>query len=113
MAGSDTEVFVARDKNGQAVGMGALKSHGENTGEIKRMFTIEKVRGQKVGRLLVEAIIERARLVKMKHLVLETGFGDGYAGAHRLYQRCGFISCGPVLDYEDTGSSAFFEMNLN
>ena len=44
MADSDTTLFVARDENGQAVGMGALKAHGPALGEVKRMFTVPEVR---------------------------------------------------------------------
>jgi len=112
MAITDTRLFVARDDFGKALGMGALKSHANNIGEVKRMFTIKEARGQRVGSLLLGQIILRAEKSGMKKLVLETGFGDGYVGAHRLYQRCGFNICGPVLDYEDTGSSAFFEMEI-
>jgi len=113
MGQSDTVVFVARVKNGDAVGMAALKTHKDQIGEVKRMFTIEKVRGQRVGAKLLNSVILMAQQMDMKKLVLETGFGNGYADAHRLYKRAGFKECGPVLDYEDTGSSAFFEMDLN
>ena len=40
MADSDTTLFVARDENGKAVGMGALKMHGPDLGEVKRMYTV-------------------------------------------------------------------------
>ncbi|MCF6327243.1 MAG: GNAT family N-acetyltransferase [Devosiaceae bacterium] len=113
MARSDTKVFVARNMDKNAIGMAALKIHKGHMGEVKRMFTIEKVRGQRVGVKLLSSVILQAQRLDIKKLVLETGFGAGYADAHRLYQRAGFIECGPVLDYEDTGSSAFFEMDLN
>ena len=40
MAGPDTQVFVARDETGKAVGMGALKQLDKTTGELKRMYTV-------------------------------------------------------------------------
>ncbi len=112
MGQSDTKVFVARDMDKNAIGMAALKTHKSHIGEVKRMYTIEKVRGQRVGAKLLSSVILQAQQMDMKKLVLETGFGSGYADAHRLYHRAGFKECGPVLDYEDTGSSAFFEMEL-
>ncbi|RUT32929.1 N-acetyltransferase [Arsenicitalea aurantiaca] len=112
MAGADTTVFVARNEDGVALGIGALKLHPEAVGEVKRMYTREAVRGERVGSQLLAAIIERARAEGVKRLVLETGEGPGFAGAQRLYERRGFTRCGAFLDYPESQWSAFYEMNL-
>ena len=112
MADADTTVFVARTENGQAVGIGALKVHTDGLGEVKRMFTDPSVRGQRIGSALLEAIVGLARSKALTVLMLETGTGDGFAGAHRLYSRSGFSPRGPFLDYPDSEWSAFFEMPL-
>lgn len=112
MAGEDMLVFVARDAAGNAVGVGSLKLHADKLGEVKRMFTVPEVRGQRVGRQLLDVIIGAARRYDLNRLVLETGTGEGFAGAWRLYERGGFRKCGAVLDYPDSGHSAFFEMDL-
>ena len=39
IAESATTLFVARDGEGKALGMGALKVHDEEFGEVKRMYT--------------------------------------------------------------------------
>ena len=90
MAGADTTVFVARDETGRAVGMGALKVADDGEAEVKRMFTLPEVRGQRVGSALLEAITDLARQKGVRHLMLETGTGPGFDGAHRLYSRSGF-----------------------
>ncbi|MCF6303390.1 MAG: GNAT family N-acetyltransferase [Devosiaceae bacterium] len=117
MAGDDTLVFVARDKVGLAVGLGALKSHGsvegEDLGEVKRMFTLPAVRGQRVGVALLEAIIGKSKDLGHSRLMLETGIGEGYAGAWRLYERSGFKRREAFLDYPDSGHSAFFEKAMS
>lgn len=112
MAGSDTTLFVARDEAGQAVGMGALKVHSAQLGEVKRMFTLPEVRGQRVGRNLLDRIVALARERELDVLMLETGTGEGMAEAHRLYTRYGFISRGPFQDYPESAWSAFFELPL-
>ena len=109
MADGSTTLFVARDDAGAAVGMGALKVHSAEMGEIKRMFTDPAVRGQRVGSLLLGAIEALAAERGLKMLMLETGTGDGMAEAHRLYTRGGFAARGPFLDYPDSEWSAFFE----
>ena len=112
MADSATTLFVARDAAGKAVGMGALKMHGPELGEVKRMFTLPEVRGQRVGRQLLEQIVDLARERKLPVVMLETGTGEGMAEAHRLYTRYGFVPRGPFLDYPDSEWSAFFDLNL-
>ncbi|MCX8281740.1 GNAT family N-acetyltransferase [Phyllobacterium sp. 0TCS1.6C] len=109
MANPETTVFVARDETGAAVGCGALKTHGGGIGEVKRMFTLPQVRGQRVGSALLLAIVEAAKKQKIDRLLLETGNGPGFAPAHRLYENSGFTRCGVVLDYPDSEHSAFFE----
>lgn len=110
MAGADTTVFVARDDSGKAIGMGALKVHSAELGEVKRMFTDLDVRGKRVGSALLEAIVGLARERGLPMLMLETGTGPGFDGAHRLYTRSGFVSRGAFLDYPESEWSAFFEM---
>ena len=112
MAGSDSTLFVARDEDGKAVGMGALKVHSAELGEVKRMFTDPEVRGKRIGSALLEAIVARARDKGLPTLMLETGTGPGMAEAHRLYTRSGFAPRGPFLDYPDSEWSAFFELKL-
>lgn len=113
MAGEDTTVFVARDGNGRAVGIGALKVADHGQAEVKRMFTLPEVRGQRVGSALLETITDLARRKGVDHLMLETGTGPGFDGAHRLYERSGFTARGPFFDYPDSEWSAFFEKRLS
>jgi putative acetyltransferase len=112
MAEPHTTLFVARDDGGEAVGMGALKVHSAELGEVKRMYTLPRVRGQRVGSALLASIVELARTKRLSVLMLETGTGDGMAEAHRLYTRSGFSARGPFLDYPDSEWSAFFELPL-
>ena len=113
MAGADTTVFVARRDDGTAVGCGALKLHPDGLGEVKRMFTDPSVRGQRVGSALLQAIVELARQERVTRLVLETGVGEGFEGAFRLYERSGFEACGAVLDYPDSGWSRFYQLDVS
>ncbi|MBO6726158.1 MAG: GNAT family N-acetyltransferase [Rhizobiaceae bacterium] len=113
MAEPTVTVFVARDSSGQAVGMASLKDHGGGLGEVKRMFTLPEVRGQRVGSLLLAQIEQLARQKNVSQLVLETGEAPGFEPAWRVYERGGFTQCGAVLDYPDSGWSRFYEKKLS
>ena len=112
MADPTVTLFVARDDDARAVGMGALKDHGGAVGEVKRMFTRPEVRGKRVGSELLRRIEGLARERAMNRLVLETGEAPGFEPAYRIYERGGFKVCGAVLDYPDSGHSRFYEKNL-
>lgn len=112
IAETATTLFVARDAGGRAVGMGALKRHADGIAEVKRMFTWPELRGQHIGRAVLERIEDLARSEGFTRLVLETGIERTHGESWRLYQRNGFIRCGVVLDYPDGPWNAFFEKLL-
>jgi putative acetyltransferase len=109
MSGPDTTVFVAREE-GRAIACGALRRHSAELAEVKRMFTLPNRRGRGIGGRILADIEALARREGMSRLVLETG--DRHPAAWRVYERCGFRRCGPVLDYPDTGYSVFYEKSL-
>jgi putative acetyltransferase len=112
IAETATTLFVARDQSGRAVGMGALKRHTEGIAEVKRMYTLPQLRGQHIGRAILNRIEALARSEGFTRLVLETGIERTHGESWRLYQRNGFVPCGVVLDYPDSGWNAFFEKTL-
>lgn len=112
MADEKTTVFIARDENQKAVGMGALKIESADLAEVKRMYTLPSVRGQRVGSKLLEAIETLAREKKITELALETGEAKGFEGAYRLYENHGFTQTGAFLDYPDSGYSRFYKKKL-
>ena len=112
MAEPGVTLFVARDEQGRAVGMGALKDHGGGLGEVKRMYTLPAVRGQRIGRQILDRIEALARQKGITRLVLETGEAPGFEPAWRVYERGGFKVCGAVLDYPNSGYSRFYEKKL-
>ena len=112
IADTATTLFVARDERGYALGMGALKRHADGIAEVKRMYTRPEFRGQHIGRAILKRIENLARSEGFTRLVLETGIEKTHGESWRLYQRNGFVPCGVVLDYPDSGWNAFFEKRL-
>lgn len=113
MADPTITVFVARDAGKRPIGMGSLKDHGAGLGEVKRMFTLPEVRGQRVGSQILQNIEQLASAKGLRRLVLETGEAPGFEPAWRIYERSGFEICGAVLDYPDSGYSRFYEKKIS
>jgi putative acetyltransferase len=110
MAGDDITLFVARDTNGAPLGMGALRRHAGGIGEVKRMFVKPEARGLGVGAALLARIEALARQEGLTRVVLETG--SNFDAAKRVYERGGFASCEPVLDYPPSAWTAFYAKAL-
>ncbi|WP_152047886.1 GNAT family N-acetyltransferase [Aureimonas psammosilenae] len=112
MAEPGVTVFVVRDAGGEAVGLGALKAHDGEFGEVKRMFCDPALRGSGIGWRILQAVEAKARALGLRRLALETGATTGFEPAWALYERAGFSRCGAFLDYPDSGYSRFYEKNL-
>jgi putative acetyltransferase len=93
-------------------GCGALREIGPDHGEVKSMRTAPDYLGRGVGRALLSHIVSTAEQRAYRRLSLETGTGDAFAVAIRLYERAGFRRCGPFGDYVDNDFSQFFTLEL-
>ena len=89
-------------------GCGALQELDERHGEVKSMRTAPGHLRSGVGRAVLDHIVDVARLRGYEQLSLETGSGDSFSTAIRLYEAFGFVGCGPFGDYVDNGFSRFF-----
>ena len=113
MAHADTTVFIARDGVGKAIGMGALKRHGDGLGEVKRMYTMPDARSCGLAGQIVAKIENLARQEGLRRIALETGAVPGFAPAWRVYERAGFRRCGAFLDYPpDSPHNIYYEKLL-
>lgn len=72
----------------KAAGCIALRKFGEDGCEMKRLFVRPEYRHLKIGKKLVDKIIEDAHELKYKHMVLDTL--SNLHGAVALYKKSGF-----------------------
>jgi GNAT superfamily N-acetyltransferase len=86
--------------NGDAAGCVALREFDASAGEMKRMFVYERFHGKGVGRALAQVLIERARAIGYRRLVLDTGARQ--TEAINLYQRLGFRAIQPYYDVPES-----------
>jgi putative acetyltransferase len=94
------------------LGCGALKQLNARQGEIKSMRTPEAQRRRGAGRALLAHIVEVAKVRGYERLSLETGAVEAFKPAQRLYERFGFVRCGPFAGYADDPHSVFMTLRL-
>jgi putative acetyltransferase len=96
----------------ELVGCGALKRLDDTHAEVKSMRTVAQRRRGGVGSAVLAHIIEQARSMGYTRLSLETGSGEFYEPARKLYERFGFTSCDPFADYRPDPNSVFMTRTL-
>lgn len=88
-------MFLIARQDGDVVGCGALRPGPEpGTGEVKRMYVVPAARGRRIAEQVLAALVDSARALGHRRLVLETGLAQ--PEAMRLYERLGWH---PVPDY--------------
>ncbi|CAM5465123.1 hypothetical protein ATER59S_03055 [Aquamicrobium terrae] len=80
--------FVIARLEGRPVGCGALKRLDRRTGEIKRVWTAEAVRGQGVATRIMAALEEIAQTQGFERLRLDTN--RALAAAQAMYRKLGY-----------------------
>ena len=91
----DGRFYLAQYDNAIA-GVGCLKKLQEGVGEIQRMYVLTRFRGRKIGRAIVNRLIDDARSIGYRQLKLESlGFLEA---AHSLYRSVGFYEIDPYAD---------------
>jgi|TARA_R110002012_G_scaffold48060_3_gene125518 putative acetyltransferase len=104
-------VLEARDVHA-LLGVGALLELSATEGEIKSMRTADTALRRGVGQALLDRIIGIARERGYRRVLLETGTGETFEPANRLYLRNGFTRCAPFGEYAETDFNIFYELAL-
>lgn len=104
--------FFSARNDGRLVAIGAIKALGDGTGEIKSMRTHDDALRQGAASAILRAIVAEARARGYSQLLLETGSGAEFAAAIALYERAGFIPCGPFGGYSAGPFTRFLSLDL-
>lgn len=73
--------FFVVEVGGQPVGCGALEIFTENLGEVRSLVVADGHKGRGYGRMLVERIVEEARIIGLKRIMALTYVPDFF---HKL-----------------------------
>ena len=102
--------FVARD-GGRPAGCGGVLLVGREYAEVKRMYVRPAFRGRRIGRLMLDHLVEHARQHALTVIRLETGIHQREAIA--LYEARGFRKIPPFGPYRDDPVSLCYELRLS
>ena len=111
LAAPGIRFFVLRDA-GAPVAMGAYKRIDAGHAEIKSMHVLTEARGRGLSKAMLDHLVAAALADGLARLSLETGIQPTFVAARALYERAGFVECGPFEGYREDPNSVFMTKAL-
>ena len=94
-------------KNEKLIGCGALKFLDKDHGEFKSIRVHNDFRKKGYGIKVINHLIYEAQKLNIKKLSIETGAGDFFIPARKLFDKCGFEMCEPFAHYSKDINSIY------
>ena len=99
-------------ENNEIIGCGALKFLEKNHGEFKSIRVTDKFRKAGFGEKIIDHLIEEAKKLEISKLSIETGAGDFFLPARKLFSKFGFKACPPFAHYKDDPNSCYYTLDI-
>ena len=100
-------------ENNDLMGSGALKFLDKEHGEFKSIRVSDKFRNNGYGLKVINHLIYEAKKLNIQRLSLETGAGDFFLTARKLFNKCGFEPCEPFSHYKRDINSIYMTMLIS
>ena len=100
-------------ENNQLMGCGALKFLDKIHGEFKSIRVHDNFRGKGNGLKIINHLIDQAQKLNIKRISIETGAGDFFIPARKLFDNCGFKPCPPFAHYKEDVNSLYLTKHLD
>jgi putative acetyltransferase len=100
-------------QNEMLLGCGALKFLDKKHGEFKSIRIHDNFRKQGHGINVTTHLINESKKLNIKRLSIETGAGDFFKPARKLFKKCGFKTCKPFAHYKNDVNSVYLTKILN
>ena len=95
------------------MGSGALKFLDKEHGEFKSIRVSDKFRSKGNGTKVINHLINEAKKLNIKRFSLETGAGDFFLTARKLFSKCGFEPCERFSHYKNDINSIYMTMLIS
>ena len=95
------------------MGSGALKFLDKEHGEFKSIRVSDRFRSEGNGSKIINHLINEAKKLSIIRLSLETGAGDFFLNARKLFNKCGFEPCEPFSHYKNDVNSVYMTMLIS
>ena len=88
-------------------GCGALKFLENAHGEFKSIRVHDNFRNKGNGIKVINHLIDKAKILNIKRISIETGASDFFIPARKLFKKCNFEPCEPFAHYKEDLNSIY------
>ena len=99
-------------ENNKLIGCGALKFLEKGHGEFKSIRVADEFRKKGIGERIIKHLIDEAKKLEISKLSIETGAGEFFAPARKLFNKFGFKKSEPFAHYKVDPNSCYFTLDL-
>ena len=100
-------------QSNKLVGCGALKFLDNKHGEFKSIRIHDNFRNKGNGINVINHLINEAKKLRIERLSIETGAGEFFKPARKLFKQCGFEICKPFAHYKEDINSVYLTKILD
>ena len=99
-------------ENNKLMGCGALKFLDKEHGEFKSIRVSDSFRKKGYGNKIIKVLIDKSRKLNIQKISVETGSGEFFLPARKLFKNSGFTECKPFSHYVDDPNSCYMSLKL-
>ena len=108
----NTIKFWSLWENNEIIGCGALKFLEKDHGEFKSIRVADNFRKKGIGEKIINHLILEAKKLNIVKLSVETGAGNFFQPARKLFNKFGFKECPPFAHYKEDPNSCYYTLKI-
>ena len=100
-------------ENNKLMGCGALKFLSKDHGEFKSIRVHDNFRNKGNGIKIIKHLINESKNLNILRISVETGSGEFFEPARKLFINCKFQPCAPFAHYKEDVNSLYFTKHIS
>ena len=99
-------------EDAKLVGCGALKFLSKTHGEFKSIRVADNFKKKGYGKKIIVDLLSKAKVLGIQKISVETGAGEFFLPARKLFKSCGFEECEPFAHYSLDPNSCYYNLEI-
>ena len=99
-------------EDAKLVGCGALKFLSKTHGEFKSIRVADNFKNKGYGEKIIVDLLSKAKILGIQKISVETGAGEFFLPARKLFKSCGFEECEPFAHYSLDPNSCYYNLKF-
>ena len=96
----------------ELVGCGALKFLSKTHGEFKSIRVADNFKKKGYGKRIIVDLLSKSKVLGIQEISVETGAGEFFLPARKLFKSCGFEECEPFAHYSLDPNSCYYNLKF-